>query len=93
MRTIKRSTAFKRDYRKIKSTPRYRDVDGLLTSILNLLADDRPLAPHNRDHALSGDWSGYRECHVRPDLLLIYDKPDAEQLWLVRLGSHSDLFG
>jgi mRNA interferase YafQ len=61
-----------------------------LASILELLANDLPLPPHNRDHTLSGDWSGYRECHVRPDLLLIYDKPDDDQLRLVRLGSHSD---
>jgi mRNA interferase YafQ len=58
-----------------------------------MLASDRPLPPNNRDHSLTGDWSGYRECHVRPDLLLIYDKPDDDQLRLVRLGSHSDLFG
>jgi mRNA interferase YafQ len=93
MRTISRSTAFKRDYRKIKSTPRYRDIDALLASILDMLASDRPLPPHHRDHTLSGDWSGYRECHVRPDLLLIYDKPENDQLLLIRLGSHSDLFG
>jgi mRNA interferase YafQ len=42
---------------------------------------------------LSGQWSGYRECHVKPDLLLIYRKPDPETLRLARLGSHSDLFG
>jgi mRNA interferase YafQ len=42
---------------------------------------------------LSGDWAGCRECHVRPDLLLIYRKPDADTLRLARLGSHSELFG
>ena len=46
-----------------------------------------------RDHALSGNWSGYRECHIKPDLLLIYRKPDASTLRLARLGSHSELFG
>jgi len=93
MRTIKRATAFRRDYRKIKTSPRYRDIDVPLTAVLELLANDQALPPHNRDHALSGDWSGYRECHVRPDLLLIHDKPDADLLRLARLGSHSDLFG
>jgi mRNA interferase YafQ len=92
MRTIRRSTAFKRDYRRIRTTPKYRDIDALLAAILDMLASDRPLPPHHSDHALSGDWSGYRECHVRPDLLLIYDKPEHE-LRLVRLGSHSDRFG
>ncbi|WP_438270874.1 type II toxin-antitoxin system YafQ family toxin [Rhodomicrobium lacus] len=44
-----------------------------------------------RDHALTGNWAGHRECHLKPDLLLIYDKPDDETLVLRRLGSHSDL--
>ena len=51
------------------------------------------LPASNSDHALSGDWAGYRECHLKPDLLLIYRKPNAEVLRLARLGSHSELFG
>jgi mRNA interferase YafQ len=51
------------------------------------------LPESNRDHALSGDWAGYRECHVKPDLLLIYRKVDQATLRLARLGSHSELFG
>ena len=93
MRTIEYATAFRRDYKRIKATPRYRDVEALLTPMLSLLAEDRPLPPGHRDHALSGNWSGYRECHARPDLLLIYARPDATVLRLARLGSHSDLFG
>jgi mRNA interferase YafQ len=58
-----------------------------------LLASDRVLSRNNRDHALSGDWMGYRDCHIKPDLLLIYRKPDANTLRLARLGSHSELFG
>jgi mRNA interferase YafQ len=50
------------------------------------------LPENNRDHALSGDWAGYRECHLKPDLLLIYRKPDARTLRIARLGSHSELF-
>lgn len=65
----------------------------MLAAILDLLANDRPLPLNHRDHTLSGDWSGFRECHVRPDLLLIYDRPDEDLLRLVRLGSHSELFG
>jgi mRNA interferase YafQ len=57
------------------------------------LAEDQPPDPCYRDHDLGGDWAGYRECHVRPDLLLIYRKPDADTLRLARLGSHSELFG
>jgi len=93
MRTIQPIRAFRRDLRRVKSSARYRAVDDLLTPLLEALANDQPLPPSNRDHALSGEWADHRECHVRPDLLLIYRKPDADTLQLVRLGSHSDLFG
>jgi mRNA interferase YafQ len=55
--------------------------------------NDEELPEKYHDHALSGDWFGYRECHVKPDLLLIYKKPDDKVLRLARLGSHSGLFG
>jgi len=94
MRTIERSSAFKRDYKRVKATtPHRHDLDGLLLTALALLADDQPLPESWRDHALSGTWSSYRECHLKPDLLLIYRKVDADSLRLARLGSHSELFG
>lgn len=94
MRTIERSSAFKRDYKRVKATPRHsKDIDSLVSTILELLLLDQGLPESNRDHALSGDWSGYRECHIKPDLLLSYRKPDADTLRLARLGSHSELFG
>lgn len=93
MRTIERSSAFKRDYRRIKATPRYsRDIDSLLSAIITGLLADQLLPENQRDHALTGDWAGYRECHIKPDLLLIYRKPDEETLRLARLGSHAELF-
>lgn len=93
MRTIERSSAFKRDYKRVKATPRHgKHVDTLVSAIIALLLVDQALPESNRDHALSGDWSGYRECHIKPDLLLIYRKPDKETLRLARLGSHSELF-
>jgi mRNA interferase YafQ len=92
MRRIERSTAFKRDYRRTKATSRYGGLDARLATLLEHLVNDRRLPPHNRDHALSGNWSGYRDCHLWPDLLLIYSKPSPDVLRLVRLGSHSDLF-
>jgi mRNA interferase YafQ len=55
-------------------------------------ANDQPSPPRRHDHELSGEWGGYRKCHVKPDLL-IYRKPDAGTLWLARLGSHSEIFG
>ena len=61
--------------------------------MLELLVDDKSLPDSNRDHALKGDWVDYRECHVKPNLLLIYRKPyDGSTLRLARLGSHSELF-
>ena len=94
MRTIERSSAFKRDYRRAKATPRHRnDVDSLVSTIVELLLSDQVLPGNHRDHPLSGDWVGYRECHIKPDLLLIYRKPNAGTLRLARLGSHSQLFG
>jgi len=50
-----------------------------------------PLEPRHRDHALTGNFQGLRDCHIRPDLVLIYAKPSPEILHLVRLGSHSEL--
>ncbi|MGM1178923.1 type II toxin-antitoxin system YafQ family toxin [Serratia marcescens] len=64
-----------------------------LKPVLVALATDQPLDVRYRDHDLSGDWAGYRECHIKPDLLLIYRKSDADTLRLARLGSHSELFG
>jgi mRNA interferase YafQ len=92
MRRIERAAAFKRDFRRAKASSRYRDLEGRLATVLERLVNDRPLSPRNRDHALSGIWSGYRDCHLWPDLLLIYAKPSPDVLRLVRLGSHSDLF-
>lgn len=90
MRTIERSSAFKR----AKAAPRHaKNIDALLAAVLSALLADEPLALHHRDHELTGNWSGYRECHLKPDLLLIYRKPDSETLRLARIGSHSELFG
>jgi mRNA interferase YafQ len=92
MRTIERTNAFRRDYKRVRANPRHRDIDNLLLEIVDLLAEDRPLRDKHRDHILSGDWKEHRECYVKPDLLLIYARPDADTLRLVRMGSHSELF-
>ena len=90
MRTIERTSRFKRDYRR-ESRGRHRnDLDERLALIVNALAHDISLDV-GHDHALSGDWSNFRDCHVWPDLVLIYEKPDSQTLRLVRLGSHSEL--
>ena len=60
MRRLERAGAFKRDYRRAKAISRYRDLDERLVAVLELFFNDHPLPPRNRDHALSGNWSGYR---------------------------------
>ncbi len=90
---IERATAFKRDYKREAKGLHRATLDSDLRSVLMVLVTDQPLDPKFRDHDLSGDWAGYRECHLKPDLLLIYRKPDADTLRLARLGSHSELFG
>jgi len=92
MRRIERTNAFRRDFKREKRGYHRRELEALLTFAVTLLAEDKPLPERNRDHALAGDWHDHRECHLKPDLLLIYRKPDAEILQLVRLGSHSELF-
>lgn len=89
MRSVALTGRFKRDYRRtLKADP---DIDAILGPIIEILVSGAPLAPNHHDHALSGYWRGYRDCHIRPDLLLIYSRT-AEVVTLVRLGSHSDLF-
>ena len=66
-------------------------LDRDLAAVVTALAQDQPLATKYRDHALTGQWRDFRDCHVRPDLVLIYRKTDADTLQLVRLGSHSEL--
>lgn len=93
MRAIERSGTFKRDYKREAKGRHRATLDTDVSSVLTALANDLPLKPHQRDHALSSNWQGCRECHIKPDLLLIYRKPDKHTLELVRLGSHSELFG
>lgn len=81
----------KREYkREIKG--KYKAVlNSLFVEIIDALARDEPLAAKHRDHALSNNWHDHRDCHVKPDLVLIYRRPDTKTLQLVRLGSHSEL--
>jgi mRNA interferase YafQ len=91
MRTIRRTKRFKRDYRREKSGRHGKTLDAVLREVLELLAADKILPHHSFDHPLTGDWVDHRDCHIKPDLTLIYRKPDDDHLDLVRLGSHSEL--
>jgi mRNA interferase YafQ len=91
-RTIKYTTKFKRDYKREKKSGHHKvNLDSIIQSIVKLLAADVPLSHKHRDHQLSGEWDDHRDCHIKPDLVLIYRKPDNANLELVRLGSHSEL--
>ncbi len=74
----------KRQQKRGKNLQKIKDVIGLL-------AAEKPLPAKNRDHALTGNWSGWRDCHVDPDWLLIY-QASPEELLLGRTGTHADLF-
>ena len=91
MRTISYTRRFKRDYRREKAGVLGKKLDTLLMEAIRLLAADAALPARYVDHPLAGEWSDHRDCHIRPDLVLIYRKPDASALELVRLGSHSEL--
>lgn len=93
MRAIDRASSFKRDYKRESKGQHRATLDAGLRPVLLALVTDQPLEPKYRDHELIGDWGGYRECHIKPDLLLIYRKSEADVLRLARLGSHSQLFG
>ncbi len=93
MRRIERTTAFRRDFTREKKGQHRRDLDSLVSGVVSLLAADATLPDKNREHGLEGDWHDHRECHLKSDLLMIYRKPDAQVLQLVRMGSHSELFG
>lgn len=91
MRRIERLGRFKRDYKR-ESRGRFREtIANDLTQIVQMLATDTPLEERHRDHALTGEYQDHRDCHVKPDLVLIYRKPDDDTLQLVRLGSHAEL--
>lgn len=91
MRTIERSSKFKKDYKRILKSLGSQKLDELLTDALELLLADAPLPASYKDHELTNA-SGIRDCHLKPDLVLLYERPDATTLRLIRLGSHSDLF-
>lgn len=91
MRTIERTRQFKRDYKRELKGPHRDFLESDFIHILHVLMNDQPLAEKYRDHALSGEWRDFRDCHIKPDLILIYRKPNDTTLQLVRLGSHCEL--
>lgn len=90
MLTLVTTSQFRKDYKRVKK----RGYDmSLLENVIDLLLNEQPLADRYRDHSLSGNYIGFRECHILPDWLLIYaiDK-NCLILTASRTGTHSDLF-
>ena len=87
---VRATTQFRKDYRQLRK----RGLDmSRLEAVVGMLASGTPLAPQYHDHPLSGDYAGFRECHILPDWLLIYRIEEGElYLFLSRTGTHSDLF-
>lgn len=88
MLDIQRTTKFKKDFKRMQK----RGVNTrVLDKVVEKLLKEEPLDLSYKDHALSNNWIGYRECHLAPDWLLIY-RVTGDTLQLVRTGSHADLF-
>ena len=89
MKYLDKTTKFRRDLkREVKADP---DIRKLLKLVISDLLEGKSLPENMKDHSLRGEWKDHRDCHVKPDLILIY-KTDDEAVTLVRLGSHSELF-
>ncbi len=88
MRTVIRSSKFKRDVRRLEK--RSKDMSKLRT-VLALLIENQSLPAEYGDHMLRGNWKGYRDLHIEPDWLLLYAIGD-DELHLARTGTHADLF-
>lgn len=83
--------AFVKDWQRLSHAGRY-DLHRLKEAMLLLIANDAPLAPEWLDHALKGEWSDHRECHISGDFLLVY-RLQGHAIVFVRAGTHADLFG
>jgi mRNA interferase YafQ len=91
MRLIETTNAFKRDYKREAKGKHRLTLESDFTDVVQSLANDEPLEQRYQDHPLTGEWSDHRDCHIRPDLVLIYRKSNPDRVQLVRLGSHSEL--
>lgn len=91
MRKIDPTTKFKRDYKRELKGKYKKYLTESFEKFLEILANDLPIPPRYSDHSLTGNWKDFRDCHLKPDLVLIYKKTEENSLILVRLGSHSEL--
>ena len=94
-RRVDYARQFLKDWERLSRSGRY-DMNRLKAAILLLIANEAPLGPERRDHALKGSWARYRECHVGGDFLLIYRVDDTDgpsgSVYFARAGTHTELF-
>ena len=90
MKTLKPSTQYKKDLKRIRNNPKKAEE---LLKVLHLLEYEIEIPDVYKPHMLTGDYNGCMECHIQGDFLLIWIDQDANEIDLVRLGSHSELFG
>lgn len=89
MKALDVTTKFRRDLKRERKTD--PSIEELLKTVIAFLQEGKTLPEKMKDHPLSGEWKDHRDCHIKPDLVLIYKTDDAA-VTLVRLGSHSELF-
>ena len=90
MKKLVQSTQYKKDLKRIRNDEKKAIA---LLEILLKLENEIPIPIENRPHLLTGDYKGYMECHIQGDFLLIWFDPNTDEIDLVRLGSHSELYG
>lgn len=90
MKKLHPTTQYKKDYKRFRNNP--KKIEKLML-ILNMLQSETPVPAEYCPHMLTGNYAGYMECHIKGDFLLIWFDRETDQIDLVRLGSHSNLFG
>jgi mRNA interferase YafQ len=88
-RRVRTTSTFEKDLKRLDK--RGKDLRQV-RALIEIIRQGQRLGPRHRDHAFKGEWLGCRECHVQPDWLLVYSLDD-ERVYLVRTGTHSDIFG
>lgn len=89
MKKLHPSTQYKKDYKRFRNNP---NKIAKLMAVLNMLQAEVPIPAEYSPHMLTGNYAGHMECHIEVDFLLIWFDPETDQIDLVRLGSHSELF-
>lgn len=90
MKLLKPSTQYKKDLKRIRNNPKKAEA---LLEVLNMLKNEIPIPDEYKPHMLTNDYAGCMECHIQGDFLLIWIDQKTNEIDLVRLGSHSELFG